>query len=89
LVRDATETGASGYVPKRGTELVLAYSEEPLVSADIVGASYSAVVDSGFTSVIDGTCVKVLAWYDNEGGYANRLSELCERVLVPVISSRG
>ena len=42
---------------------------------------------AGFTSVIDGTCVKVLAWYDNEWGYANRLGELAERVLVPVSSA--
>ena len=61
---------------------ILAYSDEPLVSSDIVGSPYSAVFDSGFTSVIDGTCVKVLAWYDNEWRYANRLSELAERMLV-------
>ena len=66
---------------------ILAYSDEPLVSSDIVKSPYSAVFDSGFTSVIDGTCVKVLAWYDNEWGYANRLSELAERVLAPVLSS--
>jgi glyceraldehyde 3-phosphate dehydrogenase len=66
---------------------ILAYSEEPLVSADIVGSPYSSIFDSEFTSVIDGTCVKVLAWYDNEWGYANRLGELAERVLVPVPSA--
>jgi glyceraldehyde 3-phosphate dehydrogenase len=66
---------------------ILAYSEEPLVSADIVGSPYSSIFDAGFTSVIDGTCVKVLAWYDNEWGYANRLGELAERVLVPVAST--
>ena len=54
-----------------------------------MGSPYSAVFDSGFTSVIDGTCVKVLASYDNEWGHANRLSELAERVLAPVVSSRG
>jgi glyceraldehyde 3-phosphate dehydrogenase len=70
-------------------EGIMAYSDEPLVSTDIVGSPYSAVFDSGFTSVIDGTCVKVLAWYDNEWGYANRLVELAERVLVPVVSARG
>ena len=70
-------------------EGVLAYSDEPLVSADIVGSPYSAIFDSGFTSVIDRTCVKVLAWYDNEWGYANRLVQLAERVLVPVVSARG
>ena len=53
------------------------------------GSPNSAIVDSGFTSVIDRTCVKVLAWYDNEWGYANRLVQLAERVLVPVVSARG
>ena len=68
-------------------EGILSYSEEPLVSTDIVGSPYSAIFDSGYTSVIDGTCVKVLAWYDNEWGYANRLGELAERVLEPVGSA--
>jgi glyceraldehyde 3-phosphate dehydrogenase (phosphorylating) len=63
---------------------ILGYSEEPLVSSDIVKSPYSAVFDAGFTSVIDETCVKVLAWYDNEWGYATRLGELAERVLAPV-----
>ena len=70
-------------------EGILAYSDEPLVSMDIVASPYSAILDSGFTSVIDRTCVKVLAWYDNEWGYANRLVQLAERVLVPVVSARG
>jgi glyceraldehyde 3-phosphate dehydrogenase len=63
---------------------VLAYSEDPLVSSDIVGDPHSAVFDAPMTTVIDGTQVKVVAWYDNEWGYANRLVELAERVLVPV-----
>ena len=63
---------------------ILQYSEEPLVSTDIVGSSYSSIFDAGLTSVIDGTQVKVVAWYDNEWGYATRLVELAERVLVPV-----
>jgi glyceraldehyde-3-phosphate dehydrogenase/erythrose-4-phosphate dehydrogenase len=63
------------------------YSEEPLVSTDIVGSPYSSIFDSEFTSVIDGTWAKVLAWYDNEWGYANRLGELAERVLAPVPSA--
>ena len=63
---------------------ILLYSEEPLVSADIVGSPASAIFDAPLTTVVDGTQVKVLAWYDNEWGYANRLVELAERVLVPV-----
>ncbi len=48
---------------------------EHLVSSDIIGSSYSAIIDPEFTQVIDGDLVKVLAWYDNEWGYANRLVE--------------
>ena len=63
---------------------ILEYSEEPLVSSDIVGSPSSAVFDASLTSVLDSTQVKVLAWYDNEWGYSNRLVELAERVLAPV-----
>jgi glyceraldehyde 3-phosphate dehydrogenase len=62
---------------------VLAYSEEPIVSSDIVKSPYSAIFDAPLTSVVDGTQVKVIAWYDNEWGYSNRLLELAEQVLVP------
>ena len=58
---------------------ILAYSEEPLVATDIVGSDYSAVFDAPLTAVIDGTQVKVVAWYDNEWGYSTRLVELAER----------
>jgi glyceraldehyde 3-phosphate dehydrogenase (phosphorylating) len=63
---------------------ILEYCEDPIVSSDVVGSSFSAVFDASLTSVIDGTHVKVLAWYDNEWGYATRLVELAERVLAPV-----
>jgi len=61
-------------------EGILAYSDEPLVSSDIVKSTYSSIFDSGLTSVVDGTLVKVVAWYDNEWGYANRLVELAQLV---------
>ncbi|HEY2355583.1 MAG TPA: type I glyceraldehyde-3-phosphate dehydrogenase [Gaiellaceae bacterium] len=64
-------------------EGILAYSEEPLVSSDIVKSPYSAVFDSGLTAVVDRTQVKVVAWYDNEWGYSNRLVDVAERVAVP------
>jgi glyceraldehyde 3-phosphate dehydrogenase len=65
-------------------EGILAYTDDPIVSADIVGSPYSAIFDAGLTSVVDGTQVKVVAWYDNEWGYSTRLVELAERVLAPV-----
>jgi glyceraldehyde 3-phosphate dehydrogenase len=63
---------------------IFGYSDEPLVSSDIVGSSYSGVFDAGLTSVVGGTQAKVVAWYDNEWGYSSRLAELVERVLLPV-----
>jgi glyceraldehyde 3-phosphate dehydrogenase (phosphorylating) len=63
---------------------ILAYSEDPLVSTDIVKSPYSSVFDSGLTIVTGGTQVKVIAWYDNEWGYSSRLVDLAQRVLVPV-----
>ena len=65
-------------------EGILAYSEEPLVATDVVGSDYSAVFDAPLTAVIDGTQVKVVAWYDNEWGYSTRLVELAERAFAPV-----
>jgi glyceraldehyde 3-phosphate dehydrogenase len=65
-------------------EGILAYTDDPIVSSDIVGSSYSAIFDAGLTSVVDGTQVKVVAWYDNEWGYSTRLVELAERVAIPV-----
>jgi glyceraldehyde 3-phosphate dehydrogenase len=60
---------------------VLVYTEEPIVSADIVGTPASCTFDAGLTMVqpIDGatSLVKVLGWYDNEWGYSNRLVDLC------------
>jgi len=59
---------------------ILAVSEEPLVSSDIIGRSESAIVDLKLTQVVAGNLVKVFAWYDNEWGYANRLIEQVIRV---------
>ena len=54
---------------------ILAVTDEPIVSSDIVGRSESAIVDLELTQVVDGDMVKVFAWYDNEFGYSNRLIE--------------
>ncbi len=65
-------------------EGILAYTEDPIVSSDIVKSAYSSVFDAALTSVIGGTQVKVVAWYDNEWGYSSRLVDLTQRVHVPV-----
>ena len=57
------------------------YSDEPLVSSDVIKSPFSSVFDSGLTLVAGGTQVKVVAWYDNEWGYSTRLAELAQRVL--------
>ena len=59
---------------------ILGYEERPLVSSDFVNDPRSAIVDAGSTMVVDGTMVKVFAWYDNEWGYANRMVELAGKV---------
>ncbi len=59
---------------------ILAVTNEPLVSSDIIGRNESAIVDLALTQVIAGNLVKVFAWYDNEWGYANRLIEQVIRV---------
>ena len=63
---------------------ILSYTEDEIVSADVVQSSFSSIFDAKLTSVIDGTLVKVVAWYDNEWGYSSRLVDLAARVLVPV-----
>ena len=79
-VRDRADRG-----PLAG---ILSYREDPLVSTDLVGSPYSSIFDAGLTTVVDGTQVKVVAWYDNEWGYSSRLVELAQRVLVPVPAGR-
>ena len=55
---------------------ILGVSEEPLVSRDFIGNSYSGIVDLPLTKVVGGNLIKVMVWYDNEWGYSNRLVEL-------------
>jgi glyceraldehyde 3-phosphate dehydrogenase len=59
----------------------LAYTEDPIVSSDIVKNPHSSIVDAQLTSVMQDTMVKVVAWYDNEWGYSNRVVDLVQRVL--------
>jgi glyceraldehyde 3-phosphate dehydrogenase len=62
---------------------IFSYTEDPIVSTDIVKDPHSSIFDADQTMVIDGTLVKVVAWYDNEWGYSNRCVELAAKVLEP------
>ncbi|HEX2112465.1 MAG TPA: type I glyceraldehyde-3-phosphate dehydrogenase [Gaiellaceae bacterium] len=86
VVRVARETSveevnnAFGRAADRGPfEGILRYTDEPLVSQDVVGSSYSCVFDSELT-MVNGPLVKVFGWYDNEWGYSCRLVDLVERM---------
>jgi glyceraldehyde 3-phosphate dehydrogenase len=60
---------------------ILAYTEDPIVSSDIVKNPHSSIVDGQLTAVMQDTMVKVVAWYDNEWGYSNRVVDVVQRVL--------
>lgn len=72
VLKDAAQSGRH--------RRVLAVSEEPLVSSDFIGDPHSSTVDLSLTKVVDGDLVKVIAWYDNEWGYSNRLVEMAELI---------
>ncbi|HEX3670045.1 MAG TPA: type I glyceraldehyde-3-phosphate dehydrogenase, partial [Acidimicrobiia bacterium] len=59
---------------------LMLYTEDPIVSSDIVRNPASSIVDSALTVVMDGTMVKVVAWYDNEWGYSNRVVDLVQKI---------
>jgi glyceraldehyde 3-phosphate dehydrogenase len=76
-VNAAVKAAAEG--PLKG---ILSYTEDPIVSTDIVGDPHSSIFDASLTQVIgDGTLVKAVSWYDNEWGYSNRCVELLGKVL--------
>lgn len=74
-VNDAVRAAAEGDL--KG---ILEYQTDPIVSSDIVGNSHSCIFDAPLTQVIDGTFVKVIAWYDNEWGYSSRVADLIGRL---------
>ncbi len=76
--RIASENGMKG---------ILEYTEDPIVSADIVGNPHSCILDSDLTMVM-GTTVKVIGWYDNEAGYSNRIADLTEKMALLVASEK-
>ncbi|MGL4378192.1 MAG: type I glyceraldehyde-3-phosphate dehydrogenase, partial [Microcoleaceae cyanobacterium] len=74
-VNEVLKAAAEG--PMNG---ILEYSELPLVSSDYRGHDASSIVDASLTMVLDGDLVKVIAWYDNEWGYSQRVVDLAELV---------
>jgi len=74
-IHAAMKEAADG--PMKG---ILEYLDEPLVSCDIIGNPHSSIYDSLLTKVIGGNLVKIVAWYDNEAGYSNRLADLIEKI---------
>ena len=77
-LKAASESG-----PLKG---ILGYEEKPLVSTDYTNDTRSSIIDALSTQVIDGTLVKIYAWYDNEAGYSKRMAELCNIVATKYIS---
>jgi glyceraldehyde 3-phosphate dehydrogenase len=75
-INDAMRAAAEG--PLKG---ILVYSEDPIVSSDIVRSPASSIFDSPLTAVMDGTMVKLVSWYDNEWGYSNRIVDLVAQLL--------
>ena len=73
----------AAFAKAAGAELrgVLEYSEDPLVLQDIIGNPASCVFDAGSTNVVGGNLIKVLGWYDNEWGYANRCADLIPKLV--------
>jgi len=74
-INAAVRAAAEG--PLKG---VLCYTEDPIVSSDIIGDSHSSVFAADFTQVIDGSLAKVVSWYDNEWGYSSRTADLIARI---------
>ncbi len=84
LKKDVSVDDVNNALKKASEDLhwdgVFTVSEEPLVSSDYIGNSHSSIADLGMTRVVDGNMVKIVSWYDNEWGYANRLVEMAEKV---------
>ena len=81
---DTSSSSVASRMPLRGPRAaaagpmknILAYTDEELVSIDFNGNPHSAIVDGPSTALIDGSLIKVLAWYDNEWGYSSRVRDL-------------
>ena len=65
---------------KKELKGVLEYTEDPIVSSDVIGNPHSSVFDAQSTMVLGDKMVKVVSWYDNEWGYSCRTADLCARL---------
>jgi glyceraldehyde 3-phosphate dehydrogenase len=74
-INAAIKEAAEG--PMKG---ILCYTEDPIVSSDIIGDPHSSIFAAPFTDVIGGTMVKVVSWYDNEAGYSARTTDLVAKL---------
>ncbi len=84
LDKDVTEENINNAMKKAAVgemKGILQYSEDPLVSTDIIGNPHSSIFDSQLTKVMGGNFVKVISWYDNEWGYSNRVVDLIEKIM--------
>jgi len=72
VMKEATEGRLKG---------IIGYNEDPIVSSDIIGTTFSGIFDATLTNVIGGKLVKVASWYDNEYGYSNRVVDTLELLL--------
>jgi glyceraldehyde 3-phosphate dehydrogenase len=83
LKKDATKEQINAAMKKAADgpmKGILQYTEDPIVSVDIIHNPYSSIFDASATMVLDGNMVKVLSWYDNEWGYSNRVVELAVKI---------
>jgi len=81
VTKDEVNEAVAAKADSGALEGILQYNEDPIVSSDVVRSPYSSVFDAPLTMVIDERLVKVVAWYDNEWGYSNRVVDLAQRVL--------
>ena len=96
LKKDVTQEEVNAVLVKESENPIykgiLAVTNDPIVSSDIIGNSHSSIVDLTLTQVVGGNMLKVIAWYDNEYGYANRLVEetimVGEKIMVPVAAAQ-
>lgn len=83
LEREVTVEEVNAAIKEAATgdlEGILEYTEDPIVSTDIIGNPHSSIFDASGTQVLGGNMVKVMSWYDNEWGYSNRVVDLIERL---------